>query len=64
MSNDIWEMKRAINDAEQTLRDADKVARSIAPLLIGRLKNCSCDDLKKLKKELKYFNMHTYTWKE
>ena len=59
----IYEMKRTISDAQDTLNHADSVACEIAPLLRGRLRHCYESDLIALKKELKHFNMHTREWK-
>lgn len=64
MTNDIWSMKRTINEAHSTLRNADRIASEVAPLLRGRLRHCNHLDIAALKKELRDYNIHTYTWKE
>lgn len=61
---DIWEMRREINKAKATLRDADDVANQVASLLPGRLRHVSGSTLKQLKMELKDFNAHTFEWKD
>jgi len=60
----IWDMTRTIDEAGSTLRNADIVAREIAPILRGRLRHCWDSDLAALKKELRDYNIHTGTWKE
>ena len=61
---DIWDMRRAIRDAKETIENADKVAASIAPILRGRLRRCSPSDVAALKRELRDFNLTTHRWKE
>ena len=61
---DIYEMRRQISAARNTLENADQVAGSIAILLPGRLRHCSSTVLEKLKKELKDYNIHTGQWKD
>jgi len=52
----------AINDAHRTLNKADELIRNLGHLMPGRLKLMNCSTLKKLKRELKNFNMHTGQW--
>jgi len=52
----------AINDAKRTLNKADELVKNLGHLMPGRLKLMSYSTLKKLKKELKNFNMHTGQW--
>lgn len=58
------EMKGAVRQAEATLRAADSVANDMASLLDGRLKNVSPWMLKRLKRQLRDFNIHTGEWKQ
>jgi hypothetical protein len=58
------EMRRAIEEAKQTIRSADNCANDIAEVLHGRLRKVSDWNLKKLKAELKNYNMHTGRWKD
>jgi hypothetical protein len=58
------EMRKAVEEAEQALRAADNVANDIAKVLHGRLRKVSTWHLKKLKAELKNYNMHTGRWKD
>jgi hypothetical protein len=60
---DIDDMMRAVNDAELTLRRADRTAETRARLLPGRLRNVNRYTLEKLKRELRDFNAHTGKWK-
>jgi len=52
----------AINDARRTLNKADELVRNLGNLMPGRLKLMNYSTLKKLKRELKNFNMHTGQW--
>ena len=61
---DLWEMRKQISAARNTLDNADRVAESIAYLLEGRLRQVNNSTLASLKRELKDFNAHTYTWKD
>ena len=60
----LSEMKDSINEANQVLDNADKIARKMASLLVGRLKHCHGSDLAKLKKELKDFDSRDWKWIE
>ena len=58
------ESEQAINEANQTLRMADRMADKLAHLLINRLRKVSSSwVLQELKRELKDFNAHTGYWK-
>lgn len=57
------EMRKAVEEAEQTKRAAANVANDIAYCLCGNLKNVSNYNLERLKKELRDFNIHTGRWK-
>ena len=61
---DLWDMRREINKAKETLRNADEIAKNIAYVMRGRLRQVDGSTLAALKKELKDFNAHTWTWKE
>jgi hypothetical protein len=61
--NKFDEMREAVCEAEHTLRAADDVAASMARLLVGRLRFAGTDALRKLKKELREFDMVTGEWK-
>lgn len=60
-------MKRAVRDADQTMRRADKYASMMAEMLVGRLRKVKSDawndDLAKLKRELRDYNISTREWK-
>jgi hypothetical protein len=60
------EANAAIEDAARTMNEADRVARCIAHLLAGRLRsaNVSGHVLKRLKRELADYNIHTSNWKD
>lgn len=57
-------MRKAVEEAEQTMRAADNCANDMAKVLQGRLRKVSDWNLKKLKAELKNYNMHTGRWKD
>lgn len=61
---DLYAMRREINIAKQTIRNADEVAGQIADFLPGRLRHVSGETLRQLKIELKKFNAHTFVWKD
>lgn len=60
---DLYEIRREINNAEQTLKNADEVANDLAYILDGRLKQVNAYRLKRLKHQLKQFNANTGRWK-
>lgn len=57
------EMRKAIDESKTTLRVADNVANDLAEMLDGRLQHVHHWRLKKLKKQLQNYNMHTGRWK-
>lgn len=67
MSNRFDEFRQAVNDAEYTLRAADSVADDMAQLLEGRLRQVhswrGIQSLKRIKRELRNFNITTGQWK-
>jgi hypothetical protein len=60
----IYDIREAINEAKRVIRDGQKAARGMAPMLAGNLRHCYKGDLVKLKKELRDFNAHTREWKD
>jgi len=56
------EVQNAVSAANNTLRDADRVASQMAGMLSGRLRHVSPWALAELKRELRDFNMHTKEW--
>jgi hypothetical protein len=57
-------MRAAVAEARLTMVAANEMARKIAPLLRGRLRECSGDDLAALKRDLRDFNLTTHRWKD
>jgi len=62
------EMKKALDEAEITLKSADSIAGDMAKLLVGRLRKTGNSyqshlALKNLKRELKDYNIRTGKWK-
>lgn len=65
MSNVFDDMRRAVQEAEQTMRAADNVAGHMANILRGRLRQVSSGYvLADLKRELRDFDMTTKEWKK
>lgn len=62
--NELNQMKKAVSEAQQTLKAADSVAGTMARLLIGRLRFVPGWILCNLKRELRDFNMTTYQWRK
>lgn len=60
----FFEMKSAVDEAQRTMHVADRVAEACADILVGRLRKCGGNTLRKLKRELRDFNMTTWEWKE
>ena len=67
---DIEDVQGAVKQAELEIEIAEGEARTMAELLIGRLRMVSRDNdywswqiLRKLKAELKNFNSHNGQWK-
>lgn len=60
----LSEMKKALLEAEMTLKRADNTAHQLADMLSGRLRTVNSSYLlRKLKKELSSFNAKTGEWK-
>ena len=59
----IYEMRKAVNEAAQVQRRADEIADIMARLIKGRLRHVGWTPLADLKKELKNFNAHTGEWR-
>lgn len=59
------EMTEAVRDAKSTINRADNFVCNMADMIVGRLRtaNISGYVLKKLKRELRDYNIHTGTWK-
>ena len=57
------DMKKAVNDAEATLRFADIATKDMVGMVKGRLRMAYGYDLAELKKELREFNAVTHEWK-
>ena len=53
-----------LKKTQELERTINAQVRSMAPLLIGRLRNARVDHLEKLKRELRDFNIHTGKWKD
>jgi len=66
----VSEMKSAIQIAESDLRRTDQMARDMADLLVGRLRQVNKDGwfgnqtLADLKRELRSYNSRTSKWKD
>lgn len=61
--NKFDEMREAVREAQLTLQAADDSAAAMARMLVGRLRFAGADTLRKLKKELRQFDMVTGEWK-
>ena len=57
-------VRQMIQEKEKLDYAARCHARTMAELLMDNLKECLPHQLKKMKKELKKYNIHTGTWKE
>jgi len=57
-------MNSAVLDARRTIRAADLAADDMARLLDGRLRHVSPYTLKRMKRQLKNFNIQTGQWKD
>jgi len=62
----ISEVKAAVQRAKNEIYRADQAVEDMAELCAGKLKQCnvSAHVLKKLKRELANFNIHTGRWNE
>lgn len=63
MDNPWDTMRAAIAQAKSVSSAADQMTRELAGIMRGRLRQCRPDDLVRLKRELRDFNMHTGKWK-
>ncbi len=65
MSDNAWDaMRRALDEARNTISAADNAADAMAKMLRGRLRHVNSWVLEDLKRELRDFNMHTKEWKK
>lgn len=65
MNNPFDETRRAVAEAQHILAATDNMARSMAYLLVGRLRHVSNGEtLIALKKELRDFDAHRKVWKK
>jgi hypothetical protein len=64
MDNPFDDMREAVRQARELNRAADAQASTLVELLDGRLRHASPYWLKRLKAQLRDFNMHTATWKD
>jgi len=62
MSNIFDDMRAAMRDARTTLAAADSVAEELGRMLVGRLNRCNTWTLRRLKRELRNFNITTGRW--
>lgn len=61
----LWDdFYKAVDEAENTLRQADQAANKMAKLLRGRLRKVDSWYLKELKRELQDFDACRQVWKE
>jgi hypothetical protein len=63
MGNKWDEVRAAYYEAKNQLDAADSICNDMAEMLCGRLLKVSSYELKKLKRELRDFNIHTGVWK-
>ncbi len=59
----LWDIRRALNGARQTLAAADTAASESAGLAVGRMRHVDTDVCAALKRELRDFNLTTMRWK-
>ncbi len=61
----MWTMNHAVNEAKETLKNADEQVGVMANLCAGRLRRAGvkCNTLEILKRELRDYNIHTGEWK-
>lgn len=63
----IYDVKKAVKEAERDIAAADSQVGEMLSLIVGRLKKVkgwnATEDLKALKKELKDFDSRTGEWK-
>ena len=63
---DISQAHRCINQARETIKNGDHVIKTLAYLMVGRLRVVKIPGyvLAELKRELRDFNMQTHEWKD
>ena len=60
-----WDtMRDAMAEARAIFNSANQYAAQMAMMIRGRLRECSADDLRAIKRELRDFNIHTGEWKQ
>ena len=60
----VWDdVRAAVRAAEEAEQAVNGNAWRMAALLPGRLRHCNGADLKKLKEELRDYNIHTGKWR-
>lgn len=59
---ELYEIQRALSKARSELKAVEDNASIMADLIAGNLRSIPAYKLKRLKKELRDFNMHTQTW--
>jgi hypothetical protein len=57
------EMKKALDEAEQTIKIAELQINRMSRFIIGRMKKIDSWYLCEMKRELRNYNMHTGEWK-
>jgi hypothetical protein len=62
----VTDLKNAVQRAKNEIYRADQAVEDMAELCAGKLKQCNvrAHVLKKLKRELANFNIHTGRWNE
>lgn len=63
---DIYEMRRDVRQAKETIRNAESLSCDLISFLAdnGRIRNGNAGDLAKMKAQLKDFNAHTGKWRD
>jgi len=62
MSNKWDEMRISYREAEGQIQATDAIVENMADMLHGRLRKVSAYNLKRLKRELRQFNICTSRW--
>jgi len=63
MSVSLYDIEQAVLEANRQLNRVRDNASSMVDLITGNLRHVPAYKLKRLKKELRDFNMHTGEWK-
>ena len=58
------QMRQAVQEAKVTMNAADSVANTMGQMLVGRLQRVDESTLRRLKRELRDFNIHTGRWRK